>query len=268
MDWSKVNREIIEEEKSVASELGITIKVYGSGSQGYDRLYEYLYGTEGKLTKTIKKQLHEYWTFLIFIGKLRRGFTFIDSKTYSYQPARGNDSQYPVFGTPRGAIFVEPCLTGYKENKILDEYKGKLNFLSKAKSRHVRPDFLITDLNCKKIPWGCWLWHSAGLADEEEFYREWENFSPQVKFIVECKEDNPTEKDLSQALWYSLAYKKPLILVLQGEIDKEKEGVFREDIEQIKELGQNIEVIENFKIGRKRECMEKIEFLADLDVEI
>jgi hypothetical protein len=150
----------------------------------------------------------------------------------------------------------------------LEEYKGKLNFLSKTKSRHVRPDFLITNFHTEKIPWGVWLWRSAGLADEEKFYKEWESFSPQVKFIVECKEGNPTEKDLSQALWYSLAYKKPLILVLQGEIDKEIEGVFREDLERIKELGQNIEVIENFKIGRKRECMEKIDFLADLDVEI
>lgn len=266
MDWSEVDREIIEEEKSVADELGINIKVYGSGSQGYDRLYEYLYGTKGKLTKTVRKELYEYWVFLIFIRKLIGEFRFQGKETFSYQPTRGNDSQYPIVKTPRGSIFVEPCLTGYNENKILEEYKGKLNFLSKTTSRHVRPDFLITNFHTEKIPWGVWLWHSAGLADEEKFYKEWERFSPQVKFIVECKEDNLKDNDLSQALWYCLAYKKPLILVLQGEI--EKEGVFREDIERIKELGQNIEVIENFKIGRKRECMEKIDFLADLDVEI
>lgn len=74
------------------------------------------------------------------------------------------------------------------------------------KSRHLRPDFLITNFHCEKIPWGAWLWHSAGLVDDEEFYNKRESFSHQVKFIVECKEDEPYRKRLiSSIVVYSLA---------------------------------------------------------------
>lgn len=296
MNWEEARRTIKEEEKNIEVEIGLKIRVYGSGSQGYNKLSDFL--NEAfcsschessylrynpirniwecrscgsvileKLTRTIRKQMHEYWTFLILTRVLTKGYKFKGQKTLFYQPTRGRDSQHPSLVTPRGAIFIEPCLSGYNEKEIVNRYANKMNFLEETESRHVRPDLLITNTHAE-IPWGVWLWHAGGLADEKEFYRQWVNFSPEVKFIVECKEETPTDKDLSQALWYSLAYRKPVLFILQEKIDQEKESLFGENMERIRESGQSIKLVENFKIGHKRECMEKVEFLEDLDIEM
>ena len=40
-----------------------------------------------------------------------------------------------------------------------------------------------------------------------------------IEWLVECKEKGITQEDLSQFIWYILAYKVPSALIFQGSLD-------------------------------------------------
>ncbi|KXB02931.1 hypothetical protein AKJ45_03075 [candidate division MSBL1 archaeon SCGC-AAA261F19] len=251
-DWKEIRSQIREEEHKIKGEFGISIEAYGSGSQGYELLADclnrnrYWIGNEvnaeevwiggwgGKRARLLRKQVHEYWTFLMMVEKLTVGYEFTDEKSsFNYQPTRGNRRQYPILRTPRGSLFVEPCLTGYRGEPILSEWADRLNLLKEPQSRNVRPDFLLTSFHTERIPWGVWLWGSGGLADEDVHEEMWEDFSAEAECIIECKERTPTERDLSQVLWYSLAYGKPLLLLVQERLGGAIMERFTEDTKKL-----------------------------------
>ena len=85
------------------------------------------------------------------------------------------------------------------------------------------------------------------------------------KTIIECKWRTPTRKDLNQILWYSLAYKKPIIFIIQAEIREKMRKKFEKDIEK---LETDIHIIENFRVGDRDSSIEKLAFLKELKPEI
>lgn len=276
MSWNQIRNVIKKEEDRIEESLGISLQAYGSGSQGYELLAdcindnsywmedgkkpaEEIWYENSRRSRILEKQVHEYWTFMMLVEALVSGKVYEGDETFFYQPTQGNRRQRPIIGMPRGYLFVEPCLTGYDDQAIRHRYKERLNFLTELKSRNVRPDMMLTDLDTKKIPWGAWIWVSAGLVDREPAQeRDWERFSDGVKYIIECKDRKPRRKDLSQTLWYALAYRKPLLFIIQGQLDARTRRGFQKDIN---ELETKVRVIEGFKIGKRDSCQEKLRFL-------
>jgi hypothetical protein len=275
MFWQDVRKKIKGEEERIKEEYGLTIEVYGSGSQGYELLSdclnrnkywiedkeakaEEIWEGKGKRAKILRKQVHEYWTFLMLVEKLAYGYKIEErEKKFSYQPTRNKDVQrYPKLATPKGTIFIEPCLTGYNRESILSNWGNRLHYLKKLKSKNVRPDFILTSPDTKEIPWGALTFGHLlrnGLTEEK-----WKTFSNKVKYIIECKPYEPTENDLSQTLWYSLGYKRPLLLIIGERMSNSIRENFEEDI---KKLDHEIKIIEEFRIGERKQCSKKIDFL-------
>jgi len=279
MDWEQVYVALKEENERIRKTFGIRIEIYGSGRQGYevlsncinDGVYWYrgdfsikeipapeIWNGNKRLSQILRKQIHEYWTFMIMLENLLYGYKYEGVEHFIYQPTRGNDSQSPILRTPRGSLFVEPCLTRYKEEEILSIWGNKLHYLQKPSSLPIRPDFLLTKFGTIDIPWGAWTWRYIG----EEV---WEEFSTNVKYIIECKWRTPTSKDLNQILWYSLAYKKPIIFIIQEEMREKMKEKFQKDIEK---LETDIHIIENFKVGYRESCISKLTILKELKPEI
>lgn len=263
MNWERAKEYILKEQGGIKREFGLEIKVYGSGSQGYLKLDDFLNEGEGDLTKTIKKQMYEYWAFLILINVLSYGYKLKEDEKISYQASRGRDDQHPKIITPRGGVFIEPYLPTYDDEKIMNDHEKYVQLLKRLSSKHIKPDFIITKNDCDSIPWGAWTWigdwkGEDGLKKGEMDFRR---FSDNIKYIIECKEGSPTEKDLAQVLWYSLAYNVPTILIVQDKLNNSYKNVFEKDLEYCRGIGNEIKIIEDFKIGNAHECINKLGFL-------
>ena len=145
----------------------------------------------------------------------------------------------------------------------MNEHGKYVQLLKRLSSKHIKPDFIITKNDCGAIPWGAWTWigdwkGEDGLKKGEMDFRR---FSDNIKYIIECKEGSPTEKDLAQVLWYSLAYNVPTILIVQDKLNNSYKNVFEKDLEYYRGIGNEIKIIENFKIGNAHECINKLRFL-------
>lgn len=274
-EWIAVRSAIKEQEQHIQTTYGLPVQVYGSGSQGYELLAsclnrgEYRIGGDtvpashiwtnsGQRSHTLRKQVHEYWTFLTVTECLLDGHRYEGDRGVTYQPTQGDRRQSPTLPTPDGTVFVEPCLTGYDESPILNRWNQRLDYLTEKDTRNVRPDLLIAEPGVEEIPWGVWLFHSGGLADEKQHEAQWQAFRDNVRWIIECKHTTPHPRDLSQTLWYALAYEAPVALLLQEQVNPEVKQPFETDAAQ---LNTTVRLVDGYETGDRAVCAS---FISDI----
>jgi len=262
-EWSKVRSCILEEEKRIRNDHNLEIRVYGTGSQGYrllrDCLYqeyyqmgrytaEEIWNGNTQRSKILRKQIHEYWTFLCIVRALMTNLKLKEPKTVFYQPCRSKVQKSAVT-TPNGDIFVEPALLPYDRDEILEEY-GDIPYLKKYETRiNIVPDFVI--LKRDKIPWAAhkgikWIYEISKEAKEAyiKFSKMWKELAKDA-LIIECKEEKLAKGDITQILWYRFGYDCKVLLIAQ-------EKVKNEEKELLNQCG--IDVIEDFRICDSEKC--------------
>lgn len=281
MSWRTIRRHVKEEEKVIRERFGLSLRVYGSGEQGYGLLGsclnrnmyrpEIVYSGEDKIkaseiwqgdgrrTRLLKKQVHEYWTFLIIAEMLLEDNHSVDDRIL-YRSTEGAHSQSPTLRTHKGSLFVEPRLVQFKEYSTPSRLKRQFKRFDGSVSYDAFPSFLLADPTIERIPWGKRSWAIENTGNEKGGEEMWQEFSENVRYIyiIECKYRKLTEKDLLQALCTSSIYKSPLLLTVQGRMDKSVSTMFKE---HVSELDSEVKIIENFRVGRRDDCKDLLSFL-------
>jgi len=101
MEWSKIRSCILEEEKRIKNDHNLEIRVFWNARKGYRLLGECLYEGEyykmGRYTaeeiwngntqrsKILRRQIHEYWTFLCLVRVLMQGFRMENLEEVEYR---------------------------------------------------------------------------------------------------------------------------------------------------------------------------------------
>jgi len=297
MEKAEQIRTILKGEESyLKRKYNFEVAVYGTKKKGYDSLWEfmhegssvlfprkYCYKCGSRIVKTKKgiecpncytqyflksgvyKKAYEYWTFLMFLVHVLEGIDlthYEGQRWIRYQPCEGGlDQEYAAVSFPNYSIFVEPALPDFNKEDLYQRYKLKLGgTLLKTSTAHVKPDFLIlkgeySEIGIPPISQG-WFVESKKI----EYQKRFSQIKPDIKWIVECKNEPVTEEDISQFLWYAIAYKSPTILISQLGLDKFK-PTLEDVLEKLREEGIICHVIENFKVGEKENCSNKIKGL-------
>ncbi len=251
-DWNCVRYCILGKERELKILYNIDVKI-----TGYELLQDCIYYDEyqnqmastlwnghGNRSKTLRRQIYEYWTFLnileILLANSRQNRKF----TVFYEPSSGGKRQNPIITMDNISIFVEPSLLPcskkqilqklqdhIRNQRILDEIKAVL----KQKSRlHNTPDFLISNVNY--LPWGALrifgVFNDKVIEktyEESEKWKEWWNYWNNIKnysLIIECKNENLAINDLIQILWYRFCYDCEVILISQQRVNQAYKDIF------------------------------------------
>lgn len=178
------------------------------------------------------------------------------------QPAqRGN----PLWGggvIANHSFWWEPNLSYYNENEIMLRYGGKINFLQKSQSLHTKPDLLLLKGKYESLPFpasGGKL--IASILTKEEFKKYQEvfgNIAKDILWLIECKDYEPEEQDLTRFIWYAVTYQLSSMLVIQGSFPPWFRERFNEDVLTLNQSGIRVEVIEHFDIGERIYCLSKL----------
>jgi len=217
----------------------------------------------------IYKKAHEYWTFLMFLNYVLEevDLTHYEKKRWiRYEPSQGDlgpdyASEYAAVSFPNYSIFVEPALPDYDKETLYQRYRLKLSgMLVKSSTKHVKPDFLIlrgeySKIGIPPIPQD-WLIEFKKV----EYQREFNRIKRDVKWVVECKNEPVTEEDISQFLWYAIAYRLPTVFISQFGLNKFK-PTLENTLEELKKEGIICCIVENFKIGEKETDLSKVKRL-------
>lgn len=248
------------EEKILQEKYNLKVHLYGSGRQGYNKTCDYLYHDTQELTGNILRTLHAYWTFLILVHKYAMITNFNklpEEKIIFYRPQRKHGRATAILDF--ASFFIEPSLKVYDREQMHDEWND-LKLLSIGKHLSTRPDIVVADATLTQMPLSAWR-NIPGFisSDNENMGRLYKEYSHKIKLIVKCKHDIIRRDDLNRFLWYAVAYQKPIALICQKEIPQEYRRDFIADINHLR--GENIPVylIENFRIGEKERCLEKLE---------
>lgn len=278
-NWKAVRSDIKEEEQLIKEKFGLSVRVYGSGGQGYGLLGgclnrnmyrpEVVYSDEdridarkiwhgeGRRTRLLRRQVHEYWTFLIILERLSDEEQSADEEIL-YQPTERAHNQFPAFRTHKGSLFVEPRLIQFKRDYTPKKFEKQFEQVEASGSLNATPSFLLTDPTVKKISWGKRSWNIEDTPNENANEKRWNDFSGSVRHIIECRDKDPSEEDLSQSLYRSFAYKSPILLIVQGQFNENLRKKFKENVSK---LDSEVKIVENFKIGSRDKCKDLLSFL-------
>jgi len=241
------------------------IYIYGSGRQGWGALSSFLNGFDDKITRAISKQAHECWVILILLELLLDKGDFFTEDYVFVQPARGapyqNDGRILL---KEHTVWIEPWLPPYNKKKILQKYGSKLRFLiNTGETIHTTPDALLISGRFPSLPFPAFALHAFIEFEDigEQKLLEFEQkVKPNIKWLIECKDQIPTHRDLAQFLFYVLAYKVPSLLILQTPLPQK---TFYNDVKLLRNLGFTVEVIENFKVGQRNLCLRNLKVFVD-----
>jgi len=239
-EFQKYRQAILKEEERLGIEIpNRTLGTPYSLGLAYCLYYDYC----GKPCKTekarkLKGDMYEYWSLLMLLELLLKNEKEIIISDY-YQ-----------IRSPTASVFIRSPLPTY-------------NIIEVLKDKHL-PDGLIRFL---EIP----SWYNEGkyltpripdimisepsLEDIPRDYTEWENIRPSIKFFIECKAGELNRDDVKRILWYSLAYKVPIVVFSQGKVSK----TLKDKIELFKRYtNTEVQVFEEFTIGERRKWLDAL----------
>ena len=292
-DTEQIRNELKKQQNYFKEKYNLKVSVYGTSRQGYKSLSEFMdkgssilyprdfcYKCGSKILKIRKKmecpncyiqyfkkdgvykKAHEYWTFLMILEYVLKELNlhpYEKEEMLLYSPTQGTlYSESALAAFTNYSIFVEPALCEYDKESLFQDYKSKLgNILFKKPRSHIKPDFLILkgmheNIGIPPISQN-WLKTEFIAKSQEEYIR----IKPYIKLIIECKNEKITQLDISQFIWYAIAYKSPIVLISQLELSHFA-PILENAVETLNTEGLICKVIENFKIGEKEYCLNKI----------
>jgi len=210
--------------------------------------------------KDIEKaeRLYEYWVYLTLIYSLlevAKQSKFSEEKALVYQPTKWEGS-CPVRGTTilGVTIWSQPILV-LDVDEILSKHGGALPELREFIKRgvggikeHCFPDFIVTEGEYWKLDLG-----RRGLVDLG-------------LMLIECKHAKVELYDISQFLWYVLAWnargRKVGALVCQRRLSASLRDKLSRDLSYLRGQGYNAIVVEEFKLGDKERCIKTMKELV------
>jgi len=293
----ELRRVLSEKKEALESRYGIHIYI------GYDELGDFLGGRKS-LNPQIYKRCYEFWTYLIMLESME-GLIRLGESYFYRKPRWKRDLHQRIYGsTFRGkSIWCEPYMPGYDPALILSQYDLSNEIRSLLEitqpTIHCIPDFIVfneeytrlypfTQLTrmfvyyCPRCGGEVGGWNercpSCGYSMLERMRGSWgsqlRRFPERrnIEWLVECKEKGITREDLSQFIWYILAYKVPSALIFQGSLDSLDQRDILENLEEtlrtcvrqeeLENLGEEfrtrIKVLDNFRIGDNDTCLHKI----------
>jgi len=245
-EFQKYRQVILKEETRLGIEIpDRTLGALYSQCLAYCLCYEYC-GEPCKSEKArkLKGDMYEYWSLLMLLEILLKNEKEITTSDKSF---------YYQIRSPTASVFIKPPLPSYNRDEVL---KNKhlpdrlIKFLeipswydeNKYLTPHI-PDIIISEPSLEDIP-----------GD----YTEWENIRPNIKFFIECKSGDLNIDDVKRILWYSLAYKVPIVVFSQGKVNKS----LKNKIELFKRYtNMEVQVFEELKIGERQKWLDALSLI-------
>jgi len=245
-EFQKYRKRILREEERL--DIEIPNRILGTP---YNRYLAYClyYDYCGEPCKTggarkLKGDMYEYWGLLMLLELLLKNEKEITTSDKSF---------YYQIRSPTASVFIKPLLPSYNRDEVI-------------KNKHL-PDRLIKFL---EIP----SWYDENkyltpripdiiisepsLEDIPGDYTEWENICPNIKFFIEYKSGDLNIDDVKRILWYSLAYKVPIVVFSQGKVNKS----LKDRIELFKRYtNMEVQVFEEFTIGERRKWLNTLSLI-------